>query len=37
MVWLFLSAFVVVANVIIPAQAKYAPGERSQTPVPPRL
>jgi len=37
MVWHFRLVFVAVTDVIILAQAKYAPGERSQTPVPPRL
>ena len=37
MVWVILLAFVVVTNVIVLTQAKYASGERSQTPVPPRL
>jgi len=36
MVRTFLFVFVGVTNVILP-QAKYAPGERPQTPVPPRL
>ena len=37
MVRSFLFVFVVLTNVIIFLQAKYAPGERSQTPIPPRL
>jgi glucosamine-phosphate N-acetyltransferase len=37
MVCLFLFVFVTITNLITLTQAKYAPGERSQTPVPPRL